>query len=408
MAGGKPTTRGEGIEEAVRFQRDLYLYWRAVCRANGLALTSRGYVSRPALRSPRADLAAAAGTVSDSADVAEPEEPRLLFLRRLLERFGLLRTQGGRLLATDLRDMERFLARPFAERLRLAVRVWVAGGWWPDRIDPRAEPPRLLTPAPPRIAVARRRLTETISTLNPGERRPLPLSVTIAANGKRPTRRSTQVEARALAQAGEVDTIRAAVLGPMAWLGLVLPDEPAQHFSATRAAALLRAEQLRHELDEPRETPGRVVVQANFSIVTYPPLTAPTLLALDSCADLTALDTTARYALSREAAARAHASGRTTEEIAAQLEALTGSSLPPNVRTTLHDWERLAARINLTDEVVVVEVRDKSVLDALLADRAASGLVLRRLTDTVALVAPGQTTALRTWLLRSGELPAMR
>src|SRR5258708_25946922 len=72
-----------GTAEAVRFQRDLYLYWQCVGAASGLALTSKLYVSRPALRRVRARLAAADCAPVSPQDVPEVDGARLLYLRRL-------------------------------------------------------------------------------------------------------------------------------------------------------------------------------------------------------------------------------------------------------------------------------------------------------------------------------------
>src|SRR5258708_8179825 len=77
-----------GTAEAVRFQRDLYLYWQCVGAAGGLALTSKLYVSRPALRRVRARLAAADGALLPTPDVPEVGDAQLLYLRPLLERLG--------------------------------------------------------------------------------------------------------------------------------------------------------------------------------------------------------------------------------------------------------------------------------------------------------------------------------
>ncbi|HST87244.1 MAG TPA: hypothetical protein VLJ14_02610, partial [Ktedonobacterales bacterium] len=88
------TTGGDpGLAEAVRFQRDLYLVWRAAAEGTGLPLTSRGYLTRAALRGLRVQLAAADGLSlpANGADVSETEDVRPHFLRRLSQRLGLLR-----------------------------------------------------------------------------------------------------------------------------------------------------------------------------------------------------------------------------------------------------------------------------------------------------------------------------
>src|SRR5438132_10743022 len=95
---------------ATRFQRDLYLYWHVARTPGGLPLTTRGYVTRPALRRIRARLFAPDATPETSQrqlDAPEAEDASLFFLRRLLERLGLLRAapDKSRLLAADHTDM---------------------------------------------------------------------------------------------------------------------------------------------------------------------------------------------------------------------------------------------------------------------------------------------------------------
>ena len=101
----------------------------------------------------------------------------------------------------------------------------------------------------------------------------------------------------------------------------------------------------------------------NLTLVAYAPLTAPALLALDTCAERQALETTARYTLTRAAFARA---GWGADATAERLHALTGAALPQNVRATLADWERHVERLRLTRDARVLTVEDAAVLDALL------------------------------------------
>src|SRR5690242_6330100 len=73
------------VEEAATFQRDLYLYWWAARELGELSLTSRGFLTRPALRRLRSQWPISAD------DRPESSDPRRYYLRRLLERLGLLR-----------------------------------------------------------------------------------------------------------------------------------------------------------------------------------------------------------------------------------------------------------------------------------------------------------------------------
>ncbi|HEV2404671.1 MAG TPA: helicase-associated domain-containing protein, partial [Ktedonobacterales bacterium] len=340
--GGDPPPSDAGaIEtcaEAERFQRDLYLYWQAVAASEGLPLSARGALTRAALRRVRARLAAAEGDQL-AMESAEAEDGRTLFLRRLLERLTLLKREerAARLVAAPVAEMERFLALSLGERLRACAKVWIAGGWWPDTPDPRAEPPRLMTPASPRVAVARRRLLDFLAA-SPGSEHPLPMPRTHTQPGGGSAKRaSSRSGGRAgeTSVAGDEQTWHAALTGPLAWLGFVAParaESPAgagrARYHVTEAARVLSAEGDPAPLHERK---GQVTIQSDFSIVAYPPLQPRTLLALDRCADEVALERTARYTLGRASFARARRAGLDAASVAAMLQAQSGTPLPQPV-----------------------------------------------------------------------------
>ncbi len=410
-----------GLSEAAIFQRDLYLYWREAHASDGMALTTRGYVTRPALRRIRTVMARArtdsVRTGAEAADLAEGEDLRLFYLRRLLERLGLLRAapNGSQLVATERGEITRYFAQPLAERLRICARLWVAGGWWPDRADPAAAPPRLLAPAPPRTALARRRAFEMLAARSPGERVAIPPPPLAQAKGMRSRgqRKDLGKLAHPTGADGESETLRAALLGSLAWMGFVaMADgvdggEPSGEPTWCRTGIALQALVPEADTSQIVERAGRVVVQPDSSLVAYPPLSAPLLLTLDTCAEALSLDVVARYRVSRAALSRASQAGWSTEEVIRQLEALSGTALPANVRASLADWERHVARLRLTPNASVVEMRTAELMDALLAERATREWVERRLTPTAALLVPERVPQVRGWLLRHGELPAL-
>jgi hypothetical protein len=411
-----------GVSEASRFQRDLYLYWSSVARVGGVGLTSRGYVARPALRRLREDLevgaAIAQGPASANADATEADLPRLLFIRRALERLGLLRARGEgepqRLEAAETRAMARYLARPLAERSRMLVRLWLGGGWWPDRLDPRAGLPGLLMPAAPRVAIARRRLIEELASLTPGEIVPAPQtwrpSRATPAHGRAARRRAAPSRPLAREAAGD-EIAPAALAGPLAWLGVVRWDDTAGEWLAGLPGAALhesRADAVEGDAaPELTERHGRVVAQSDLSVIAYPPFTAPELLTLDLCATRESLSQTARYRLTRAAFTNARDFGWDAAEVARRLERLIGAPPPESLRVTLGDWERLASRLRMEEGVTLLEVTTPATLDALLADRASAAWGMRRLAPTVATIAPEAAPRARAWLLRHGLLPAM-
>ncbi len=406
-------TRDDGdpigaLGEAARLQRDLYLYWRAARDANGLLLTPRGHVARLGLRRVRARLHAPDPHGTPPSDGAETEEPRLYFVRRLLERLRLLRLTADErsLVAADGGEMGRYVALPLAERLRLAVRLWLAGGWWQDGTTPSMRPPRILTPAPPRVAVARRRLVELLRERGPGATITLPPATPLgtARSGARAPAATRARPAADVADAADA-AARAALLGPLRWLGLVeRTEEDGETVTLGRAVLALG------EGSEPIHLPerhGPLTALPNLSVIAYPPFTALELWLLDSCADEEVLQQTATYRLSRESLARAHRAGMSAQVVVERLEALLGVALPANVRVTLDDWMRRAARLRLTRDAEVLQAQDAATLDAMLADPQAGALIERRLSPTLALLAPGRAGDARAWLLRRGQLPAV-
>lgn len=395
-----------GIEETIAFQRDLYLFWWAASEVGELALTSRGYLTRASLRRLRGHW-----PISKD-DRAETDDPRSYFLRRLLERLGLLRAQSDetqpksdvRLVAAEPAMMARFLAHPLAERLRICTRLWVAGGWWPDG-KTASVATQLHTPVAPRIALARRRLIEMLAANVPGDAVEIPGVSTAADYGPRIVgATAARRKPRDVAEERN-ETMRVALAGPLKWIGLVVRKGEDQGSLVVSQGVLA----LRNEPDDPlvTEIAGRVIIQPNLDIIAYQPLTAPALFTLDRCASRGALERVAHYHLTKADVTRAQQGGWTEDEIVRRLEALSGKPLPGNVRVRLDDWTRAANRLRLTPNATLLTTATPELLEALLADRNARGWVLRRLGPALALVKSGELESVRRWLLARGELPAV-
>jgi hypothetical protein len=402
---------------ASRFQRDLYLYWQAAREMGGLALGARHYLSRSALRRVRERMDLLDGVASEAEPESELNDLRLFFARRLLQRLGLLREDArGRQLAAEASELARFLALTFAERLRLCARLWVAGAWWSDRPNAQREPARLLAPAPPRIAIARRHVLQMLLERPTGAALLVPPPQAtphlVGSAGGAPARgrqRARDGHGREADGSGLLDeTARAALLGPLQWLGLVEPvsGERARDTEICRTTAAIEA--LRAADAPLREMAGRVIVQANFDIVALPPLAASTLFLLDSCAERRGNGKAATYRLTRATFAAAQRAAWMTGGVATRLAEVAGAPLPQNVQVTLADWERQARRLRLRTGVAILEVDDPAVLDRLLADPRAAGWVTRRLAAHAAVIDEQQVERVRVWLLRHGEMPALQ
>jgi hypothetical protein len=196
-------------------------------------------------------------------------------------------------------------------------------------------------------------------------------------------------------------------------MGLVIrgeaADPAADALGAQRLLVSRAALALRNEPDDAAvpEKSGRVIIQPNLDALAYPPLTAPTLFTLDSCATRGALERVAHYRLTRNDVTRAQQQGVSEDELARRLEALTGEPLPGAVRVRLGDWARAASRIRLIARATLLSTATPATLDALLADRAAREWIVRRLGPTLALISTDEIEAVRRWLLAHGELPAI-
>ncbi len=415
MTSEAPATMSDTLE-ATAFQCDLYRYWRAVQTAGGIAVGRRGYLTRSALRAVRERLDQPADASGERERAGELSDMRRFFLRRLLERLSLLEQDSEqRLVAAPQATMQRYVSLPLAARVRLCARLWLAGAWWVDRPDERQDLPGVRVPAPPRIALARRRALQTLLDASPGNllALPSPQSTYPALSRSTPVA-ATNLLAPRNATPGDDAVCAAALLGPLTWLGLLAPIAPEPGGAMNRTARVTGAVAAVHSLDPDAPLPalceasGRIIAQPNFEIVALPPLAAPTLLTLDSCADLRGAGSAAAYILTREACARARRAGWQSGAIITQLERLVGTPLPQNVRVTLADWDRQAERLRVRRDIAVLQVRDPRVLDRMVADAQAVGWVERRVAPTVALLRADSAGAVRTWLLRHGELPALR
>lgn len=59
----------------------------------------------------------------------------------------------------------------------------------------------------------------------------------------------------------------------------------------------------------------------------------------------------------------------------------------------------------LHENLPLLETSDRLLLDTLYADPKSSRFLLTRLSDTVAVIAPGQTESLQAYLLKIGQTP---
>jgi len=411
--------------------RDLYLYWHfARGYEQGIALTNRGLVPKPVLRMLDTRLRVPSGV---EAARTEFEMERLYFLRHLLQQLELLTLRDGRLYAAEDRG---FFAMPSLQRAHRCLQIWLNDRSWHDLIH---LPNILIQPGPlpgemahPRLLEARRTLAHLLGQQEVGSW----ILVSSFANAARltqpelffPQGRSPgsdrytaagnpygwDFRVRAVRSDREVHEfhVEAAAIcwmlaGPLHWLGIVdlawgseRPAWPeAFRLNPIGAALLLQSPET---LAQVIDSPGKVLIQPDFTITAMEPVNESLLLQLDRFADRESLDRVATYRLTREVTGAAMQRGITAADILGVLR--SWAEVPQNVAYTLQDWERQAGRIRFHPHTTLLEVAEPQILDRLM-DNEALRRSLQRLGPTVALVAPEARAAVNDALVAAGELP---
>ena len=428
----QPLTSPKEIGEGLRaLQRTLYLYWSHVAALReGLPLVNSGLLSRSALRQV-VELWGPEGQIEQIR--TEQDVPCLLFIRLLLMQLGLLQERQG---AVHAAAAEIFFSQPVLERARRCYRLWLETPFWNELghlpevvVRPGPAP---LDPAHEEVVRARRVLMGRILDEQPGAW--YELSAFIARTklytpyllfprqyGPRAERYSlgsnpygwdfrlrrgwlTHREGWHLVEGG---FIRAVVLGPLRWLGLVDVNSEANPtaFRLTAGITLVTSDSPPEVEDVPW---GRLIVQPNFEMVALAPVSEALLIKLDRFAERLGLEHIAQYRITKASVTRAIQMGLHADTIQQILEEATGGEeVPQNVRYSLVEWERQARRIELWQGATLLEVDNPALLDALFADEEASHMLGRRLSPILAEVAPHQLSTLQEMLWRRDYLPAL-
>ena len=149
----------------------------------------------------------------------------------------------------------------------------------------------------------------------------------------------------------------------------------------------------------PEET-GRVVVQPNFRIFAFDPISDGVLARLDGFAARLNAERAVEYELSRESVYRAQLAGQDVAGIRAWLEQVTGAPLPQNVSRSLDEWQAAFERIVIHPRVGWLEVVSPALADTLLADPGLAAAIIKRATPTGLIVHSDRVDALERGLLR--------
>ncbi len=423
---------GEGIRT---LQRALYLYWSLVARGrDGLPLVNSHLLSRVALRQVLEQMAGFSRfwePLGTEQVHTEGDAPYLLFLRLLLMKMGLLYERQGILRAAPARD---FFALPLAERAWRCFRLWLETSFWNELAfvaNVVTQPgPAPLDPAHEEAVRARQLVVEHVFQATPRSWHALttfiarmklhvPYLLFPRQYGLRAERYSpgsnpygwnfrlrrgwlTHREGWHVVEGG---FIRALVLGPLLWLGLVdaTAEEHPDAFCLAQGSQLLMGSGAPTVKDEAW---GRLVLQPNFDLVALAPVSEALLLDLDRFAERTRLEHIAQYHLSKASVTRAVQFGLTAEDIQAMLEQAAGGTTPQNVRYSLQEWERQARRVELWRATTLLEVDEPGLLDAIFEDQEMRSLLVRRLAPTLAEVPTAQLERLQDALWQREYLPA--
>ena len=419
---------GEGMRQ---FQRTLYLYWSHVASLReGLALVQSGLLSRTSLRS-LVELLGPKGQIEQVR--TEQDVPRLLFIRLLLMQLGLLQERQGVLYVAPSHD---FFALPLLERVRRCYRLWLETPFWNELaylpeviVRPGPNP---LDPAHEEVVHARQVLVDQVLEEQPGTFRDMsafiartklyiPYLLFPRQYGTRAERYSmgsnpygwdfrlrrgwlTHREGWHMVEGG---FIRAVVLGPLHWLGMV----EVKNEGTTTAFSLVSGVSLVAAVEPPEveHIPwGRLIVQPNFEMVALAPVSEASLIQLDRFAERIGLEHIAQYRITKASITRAIQAGLHAEDILRILElASDGSEIPQNVQYSLVEWERQARRIEMWQGATLLQVDDAALLDSLFAHEESRPLLARRLSPVLAEIVPQQLTALQAFLWQRDYLPAL-
>jgi hypothetical protein len=422
----------EGMNEGIAsLQRYLYRYWSFVAGArDGLPLVTSRLLSRPALRMVVEQFKPPEAAVMDQVRT-ESDVPHLLFIRLLLMKLGLLVERRGAVFALPA---DTFFSLPLLERARRCYHMWLDTTFWNELaftsniiLRPGPAP---LDPAHEEVSHARKQVVARLLAENAGEwlefstfitrtKLYVPYLLFPRQNGTRADRytagsnpynwdfrlRRGWLTPREGWYQVEGGFIRTLLAGPLQWLGLVQKDtDRPEAFRLVSDIAHITSEVL-PDVKEPEW--GRLIVQPNFEVIAFAPVSEALLIQLDRFAEPIRLEQIAQYRLNKAGVTRAVQSGLQSESILRILEQASGGAIPQNVQYSLIEWERQARRIELWSGVTLLEVDDAGILDQLLVSPDTCNLFGRRLGPLLAEVLTDQLPVVQELLWQQDYLPVL-
>ena len=429
------------------FQRDLYLYWSHI-RDHETRLTQQGYVFKRALKEINKTLLVP-GDMGKG--MGEKENPRLRFVRLLLQEMGLLKVRRGGSIVNAI-QASSFWSEPPPARVQKSFQAWRDAAFWNElRYLPAITVQSWYTSDLSLIVTARNKVLDHLVKLPAGEwvglerlinrlrmtdyeflfSREVPDQRRYYGYGYYSPDYDTPYSAyrnplgwqfspiTGEAQGWEVveaQFIRNIVTSVLHWLGLVdlgyagrvdKDGAPLQAvaYRVTEIGAWLLG---RGSAPEIPVAEGRVVVQPNFQIFALDPISDQILATLDQFAERVSAERAIEYKLTRRAVYAAQQKGWTAKRVVEYLEETCRAPLPQNVARTLEEWEALHRRIVIHRRTALAQTITTELMDRLLADKTLATHVSRRLTPTIALLTPSKdaVTRLERELQKQGLPPA--
>jgi hypothetical protein len=440
-------------------QRDLYLLWSAA-RETPLQLVNAGLLRIGDLKRVAGQLLVPETIVTGG---KEFDYRRLFFLRRLATALDVLREDSSSNRVEGL-PAPSFISETPSQRVRISYQRWRDGGWWNEltaTLPSSSAPPAnvLFDAAPAPVLDARLTVLKTLALLtrqvNASAADSAWVTVADVSDYLRDRDNEFLIDA-ALAdqrsysygygyygslavtsryeyntlgwswpqyasdehlgwQQVEQSFIRAVLTEGLYWLGLVdlgYTEPVTQQGGA--APANVTAVRLTDMgrwllLDAPQpeipEESGRVVVQPNFRIFAFDPISDTVLARLDSFAIRRNAERAIEYELSRETLYRAQLAGQTAEQVQHWLEQATGAALPQNVARSLAEWQAAFERITVRSRVGWLEAAAPELVDVLLHDARWNKAIVKRATPTGLIVRADRIDELEQVLVAAGELP---
>lgn len=439
-------------------QRDLYLMWSAA-REAPLQLVNTGLLRISDLKRVAGQLLVPETIVTGD---KEFDHRRLFFLRRLATALDVLHDDSisNRV---DGQPAPSFISETPSQRVRISYQRWRDGAWWNELVATLpfsvAPPPNtLVDPAPAPVSSARLTVLETLGLLARQANENAANSavwVTLAdvsdylrdrneeflVDATLANQRShsysyysssfsrSRYEINSLGwswphyarneqlgwQEVEQAFIRAVLTEGLYWLGLVDLGYAAPvtqqggtapgNVTAVRLTDMGRWLLLNGPQPEIPEESGRVVVQPNFRIFAFDPISDRVLARLDSFATRRNAERAIEYELSRETLYRAQLAGQNAKQVQHWLEQATGAALPQNVARSLAEWQTAFERITVRSRVGWLEAATPELVDVLLRDARWNKAIIKRVTPTGLIVRADRVDELEQVLLAAGELP---